>query len=197
MTSIVTLVSGGLDSTLLAALTAEEGRNQYPLFIDYGQRSSERELNACRTAMTRLNLPAPRVANLSGFGSLIRSGLTDRSLDVKDDAFTPGRNSLFLLVAGSYAMQVGASAVAIGLLDERFHLFPDQARSFLKATEEFLYSALGYEIAIVAPLMTMSKSDVVLLAKSRNISSTYSCHAGEPEPCGRCIACLEFEGTEA
>ena len=46
--SIVTLVSGGLDSTLVAKLAQEEGLRQHPLFIDYGQRSRDRELEGDR-----------------------------------------------------------------------------------------------------------------------------------------------------
>ena len=42
--SIVTLVSGGLDSTLVALLTRDAGIQQHPLFIDYGQRAKTLEL---------------------------------------------------------------------------------------------------------------------------------------------------------
>ena len=37
--SIVTLVSGGLDSTLVAKLAQEQGLQIFPLFVDYGQRA--------------------------------------------------------------------------------------------------------------------------------------------------------------
>jgi 7-cyano-7-deazaguanine synthase len=196
--SIVTLVSGGLDSTLVAALAAEEGQTQYPLFIDYGQKAHDRELAACRRAMARLGLPEPQVAALAGFGMLIRSGLTDPMRDVVEDAFTPGRNALFIIVGASYAATRGASAVAIGLLDERYRLFPDQSRVFLESAQEFVYRALGQEVAVVAPLIRMAKANVVELARQRGFfGQTYSCHQGGPEPCGRCIACREFEGTEA
>jgi 7-cyano-7-deazaguanine synthase in queuosine biosynthesis len=40
--SIVTLVSGGLDSTLVALLARDEGLEQYPLFVDYGQRAKDK-----------------------------------------------------------------------------------------------------------------------------------------------------------
>ncbi len=46
--SMVTLVSGGLDSTVMAVLAKEEGLTQHPLFIDYGQLGCRRELRACR-----------------------------------------------------------------------------------------------------------------------------------------------------
>src|SRR5260370_32314534 len=114
--SMVTLVSGGLDSTLVACLARDTGVVQHPLFVDYGQRACSRELAACKRSMARLGLPPPQVADLSGFGSLIRSGLTDPKLRVLEDAFTPGRNMLFLLTAAAYAYQVGGGAISIGLL---------------------------------------------------------------------------------
>lgn len=178
-------------------MVAEQGRVQFPLFIDYGQRARNRELSACRQSMERLGLPEPRVANLAGYGELIASGLTDPRKDVVADAFTPGRNALFLLVAASYAVTVDAGAVAIGLLDERFRLFPDQSRGFLDESEQFLARSLGRDVQVVAPLMSMSKADVVQLAERMGIrKGTYSCHEGGEKPCGRCIACREYEGTE-
>jgi len=60
--------------------------------------------------MAMIGLPSPEVAELSGFGKLIRSGLTDRGLRVLEDAYTPGRNMLFLLTAAAYAERLGAEA---------------------------------------------------------------------------------------
>lgn len=195
--SIVTLVSGGLDSVLVAKLTQEEGIQQFPLFVDYGQRSRDRELAACHRAMVDLNLPEPKLADLSGFGVLIRSGLTDPKLHIVDDAFTPGRNMLFLLTAAAYAYQVGADAVSIGLLHESTHLFPDQTSTFLHAAEGMVSSCMGKRIRILAPLAAFNKADVVMLARQKGIRNTYSCHAGKEEACGECIACNEYKFEEA
>jgi 7-cyano-7-deazaguanine synthase len=194
--SIVTLVSGGLDSTLVAKLAQEEGIKQYPLFVDYGQRSCDRELAACRRAMIDLNLSEPKVANLSGYGELIHSGLTDPHLHVVQDAFTPGRNMLFLLTAAAYAYQVGADAVSIGLLHESDSLFPDQTSAFLQAAENLIKRCMGRNIKVIAPLSTFHKADVVALAKLKSIQNTYSCHMGGENACGECIACNEFKDEE-
>lgn len=191
--SIVILVSGGLDSTLVAKLAQEENLQVFPLFVNYGQRSYTREFDACVTAMKRLDLPAPAVADLGGYGKLIRSGLTDPSLRILEDAFTPGRNLLFLLTASAYAVQVGANAVSIGLLHEATTLFPDQTRKFLDEAERMIELAMGKKIRILTPLSEFFKRDVVALAESKGISGTYSCHLGSEQPCGKCIACKEFE----
>lgn len=195
--SIVTLVSGGLDSTLVAYLANSEGITQFPLFIDYGQRARDRELAACRAAMHVLGLPEPEIAGLHGFGALIRSGLTDPSLRVLEDAFTPGRNLLFLLTGAAYAYQRGADAVSIGLLHEDTTLFPDQRPRFLEDTEQLISLAMGRDISVLTPLASFHKIDVVALAKHHGIANTYSCHVGDAEPCGQCIACNEFKFEES
>jgi 7-cyano-7-deazaguanine synthase len=192
LVSLINLVSGGLDSTLVGVLAQEEGVDVYPLFVDYGQHAAEKEWDACRRVHHQLKLPAPIRMDLSGFGAVIRSGLTSTDLDVKSDAFTPGRNLMFLLMGSAYAYQVGASAVAIGLLAEKFSLFPDQRLTFIEQAERTIEFSLGHRIRIATPLIEFSKADVVKLAQEKSISRTYSCHAGGSEPCGKCISCLEF-----
>jgi 7-cyano-7-deazaguanine synthase len=191
--SIVILVSGGLDSTLVAKLAQEEGIELFPLFINYGQRAHERELAACKHAMEVFGLPEPKIAELNGYGRLIRSGLTDQTQRILEDAFTPGRNMLFLLTAAAYAYQVGADAVSIGLLNEASSLFPDQTSEFIRLAEDTISLCMGRKIRVLTPLSAFHKRDVVMLTNSKGIRNTYSCHLGAAEPCGACIACNEFK----
>lgn len=194
--SIVTLVSGGLDSTVMALLAKEEGLSQFPLFIDYGQLGRDRELKACQVNFRRHELPEPRVVSLAGYGALLSSGLTDPSKHVLEDAFLPCRNVMFVTLGAAYAFQCGATSVGIGLLDEAFSLFPDQTRGFLSDAETLLSRSLAKCIALVAPLMSFSKADVLAIAQAKGITGTYSCHAGTEIPCGICVACREYIGLE-
>lgn len=192
MDAVVTLVSGGMDSTLLSALIKDEGCKQYPLFIDYGQRAKDLELAACIRNLEKLGIPAPKVMRLSNFGASVRSGLTNDTLDIVDEVFLPNRNLLFLLAASSYGVQHGASTVAIGLLNEKTHLFNDQTKSFLEKAEALLSLSLGQTTKILAPLMCFDKAMVIKLLEDRSITETYSCHAGGTEACGACVACIEI-----
>lgn len=189
--SLVTLVSGGLDSSLMAILAKEEGIHQFPLFIDYGQICKEQELKACYAVHKKLDLPPPVVMDVSGFGNLISSGLTDPNKLVNEDAFLPGRNLLFLLAGSAYAYQNNCNAVAIALLSEKYCLFPDQTSKFIKKTQELISLIMGRDIRIIAPLMQFSKAGVLKLAKKKGVSGTYSCHAGTEKPCGICVSCME------
>lgn len=193
---VVTLVSGGLDSTVMSSLIQEEGIDQFPVFVNYGQINLEREQSTCFRNFCTLGLPSPRVVNLPGYGAAFSSGLTDPNRHIVQEAFLPGRNMLFLLCAGSVAHEVAADAVAIGLLDERLSLFPDQRRPFLDAAKVLLREALGRPIDVLAPLMSFGKAEVLAIAKERGIREAYSCHAGTVPPCGQCIACREYAGLE-
>lgn len=191
--SFVNLVSGGLDSTLIGVMAKEEKIDFHPLFIDYGQRAVENEWSACLKVHKLYNLPKPQRMNLSGFGEVIISGLTSTAKDVKCDAFTPGRNMLFLLAASAYAVQKEVDAVAIGLLAEKYSLFPDQTKEFVMAAEEAIRHTMGRPIRVTAPLFEFSKADVIRSAKERDIYGTYSCHFGASDPCGYCISCTETQ----
>lgn len=190
--SLVTLVSGGVDSTLMAVLAKEEGIPQFPLFIDYGQLCRDREWNACIAVHSRLGLPPPVMMNLKGYGEVIPSGLTNQALRINEDAFLPGRNLLFLIASCAYACKTNSNAVAIGLLSEETHLFPDQTSRFIELTEALIRLAMDRPIKIVAPLMAFSKADVLELARRKGIEGTYSCHAGTSPPCGQCVSCQEI-----
>lgn len=189
---IVVLLSGGMDSSLMTKMILEETQNIYPLFINYGQINFKRELQACQNLCESLSIENFKIINISDFGIKFPSGLTTSDLDVNKDAFLPNRNGLLLLVASSYAYKVQANYVAIGLLNDKNSIFPDQTRAFLNAFERFINISLNQEIKLLSPLMAMNKGDVIQLAEEKNINNSYSCHSGTNEPCGICISCLEF-----
>ena len=189
--SIVTLVSGGLDSAVMAVMAKKDGVEQYPLFVDYGHRACNQEWRACLRVFREHHLPKPVRADAAGFGALVPSGLTNARLDVVGRAFLPGRNLLFLLLGAAYAVRVKASGVAIGLLDESQRLFEDQSKDFLARAQGVLRTATDSSIAVTAPLIHPSKAQVLALARGYKVSGTYSCHTGGKKPCGRCLSCRE------
>lgn len=191
--SLVVLMSGGLDSSLAASMAHSDGIEVIPVFVQYGQLAIERELAACRRQCAGIGLSDPIVVDVAGFGRSVPSGLTDALLRVNEDAFLPGRNLLFLLVGAAIAYSRNASGVVIGLLDERARLFPDQSKEFVRRAEEMLSFALGRDIRIVAPLIDMTKQQVMSLAVERGLTATYSCHAGTDPPCGHCVSCIEAQ----
>ena len=151
------------------------------------------EWETCNRNFIKLNLPSPLRLDFNGFGKLIKSGITDSTKDIMKDAFLPCRNLLFLVAGASLAVQIEGSFVSIGLLSEKFALFPDQKQQFLDSIEITLEAGLGKKIKVNAPLFDFSKVDVIVLAKQLgiDIDKMYSCHKGGKERCGSCISCKE------
>jgi 7-cyano-7-deazaguanine synthase len=193
---IVTLVSGGIDSTLMSLMAQEEGIQLFPLFVDYGQLGAAKEWEACERLHKKHCLPSVTRMDVSGFGKTIPSGITDAHLRINEDAFLPGRNLLFVLAGAAHAFKVQANSVALGLLDPAQHLFPDQTREFVQACEAMIETAIGKRIRVLTPLIEFSKRDILAMARARGLSGTYSCHAGGDTPCGICVACVEISNAE-
>lgn len=190
---VVTLVSGGFDSTLMSLMAFEEGMTLFPLFVDYGQLGAEREWDTCQRLHRQFGLPSVTRMDLAGFGQTVPSGLTDSSMRVNEDAFLPGRNLLLILAGSAHAWTVRVDSVALGLLNPRDQLFPDQSKEFVQDCERAVAAALGKRIRILTPLMEFCKSDILVMARDRGLESAYSCHLGKEDPCGVCIACQELD----
>lgn len=192
--NIVVLSSGGIDSSLMMYLFKKDGHVVLPLHIDYGQLAEEREWKSCVEISKQLSL-FPEKLDVSGFGKLIRSGLTDGSLDVYEDAFLPTRNLLFLTLGAAYAFSRSCSVVAIGLLANP--IFPDQGKEFVRKAQESISASLGKPIHFLTPLIELDKRDVLKLAEEHRIPTvTYYCHSGTETPCGKCISCQERIAAE-
>ena len=170
-------------------LLEKEGHEIFPLFIDYGQLSVEKEFTSYNKVCASLCLKAEKL-DISGFGKKITSGITDASID-PTEAFLPNRNLLFLILASSYAYQNDIFNVSIGLIKPP--IFPDQTVDFLKLAEKCIEEALSVDMNVIAPLIELDKADIYNLAidEKMPIDQTYFCHTGSEKPCGECLACKE------
>lgn len=193
--NVVVLLSGGLDSCVMLDSFVQRGWAARSLFVNYGQINLEMEKQSSQRIAKNYGSHW-ECMDIHGFGQLIPSGLTNKNYDIVKNAFLPGRNLLFLLMASSYAVMTGSGYVAIGLLSEKYSLFPDQRRGFIEVAESCIQAAMGIDIKVLVPLFDLSKQDVIAIAQERKVSGTYSCHAGTSVPCGNCIACLEFKRKE-
>jgi 7-cyano-7-deazaguanine synthase len=153
-----------LDSTVCLHLLRESGIDALPVYVNYGQRNHVREWAALSAACDFNRFPKPVTFEFSSFGTIIKSGLTDATLRVNEDAFTPTRNLLFLVLAGAVARSRGVNNIVVGFLSERTAIFADQTDRFLQATELALTESLGSRIEIHCPLRDMTKQDVPRLA---------------------------------
>lgn len=170
MSKAVVLLSGGQDSTTALYWAKSRFDSVEAIGFDYGQRHC--------IELTQ----ALKIADLAGVsyhlfdlkGLLGDSALTDTSRDVdarhqRDPSlpasFVPGRNLLFLSIAGSFAYTHGIHDIVAGMCQTDFSGYPDCRRSFIDSMERTLALAMApYEPRIHTPIMDIDKADTFKLA---------------------------------
>src|SRR5579859_6040813 len=188
---ILTLLSGVIDSLVLSDLLLKEKKGtQVAIFVDYGHKAAAQEWRAVR-AFVRGRMKIEKVSIRVG-GARLKSQLMTGYL--KDRAFLPGRNLLLLLAAGWKACELKADFIAVGLRDNAE--FPDSSEIFVRHFSNLSFMAFGRQLTVLAPLMHMTKADVVKLGRDlgTRLLISYSCYMGKRKPCGRCRACEDRKG---
>jgi 7-cyano-7-deazaguanine synthase len=208
----VVLVSGGLDSMVVAALAVEAGRKLIALTIDYNQRHRI-ELEAAARIATHLNAVRHIVLplDLTRFGG---SSLTDNAMSVPKDGVQPGipstyvpaRNTIFLSLALGLAEATGAREIHIGVNALDYSGYPDCRPEFVAAFESLANLATkagveGDSFRVHTPLLHMTKADIAAEAARLGIDAGMSWSCYDPQPgdlhCGRCDSCrLRAKGFE-
>jgi 7-cyano-7-deazaguanine synthase len=167
------LLSGGVDSALVASLLLGDGWLVRALWIDYGQPAAPAERVASRALAAHFAL---------GWQEAVVGGLI-----VPPEGEIPGRNDL--LVAAAHACAPGWS-VAIGI--HAGVSYSDCSREWLNAWQAVLDVQHEGVVALLAPLAGLPKPEVLALARELQVpmSLTHSCEAG-PTPCGQCLSCRD------
>ena len=204
----VVLLSGGVDSTTAAALTAREGFALYALTLAYGQRHAV-EIDAARRVAAALGVMRHEVLtiDLRAFGG---SALT-ADIEVPKDrgpeamahgipvTYVPARNTIFLSFALAWAEVLEASDIVIGVNVLDASGYPDCRPEFIEAFERLATVATragveGHQrLRIRAPLIRLTKAEIIRAGTAAGVdySLTLSCYdpATDGAACGRCDAC--------
>jgi len=169
------LLSGGIDSTCLLALCAEQQKGEVDaLFVDYGQPVAHSESTAA-------------AAVAQAFGAELRRARL--AIGPVGQGEIPARNALLLHVALATAPSRPAT-VMIGIHAGTPYL--DCTPGFLHAMRvSFDFHRAG-TLQLAAPFLTWSKTDVYAYARAMSIpfELTHSCEAAT-EPCGACPSCVD------
>ena len=201
----VVLLSGGLDSATVLAMAKARGFDCYTIGFDYGQKHNSELKAAYRIAEAFGDYPH-KVIRLD-LGSIGGSALTGDDIDVPVEGignsgipvtYVPARNTVFLSIALGYGEVIGARHLFIGANAVDYSGYPDCRPAFIERFERLANVATaavdgGDRWSVEAPLMTMSKSDIVAAGTSLGIdySLTVSCYQADENgaACGACDAC--------
>ncbi len=208
MKRAVVLLSGGLDSATVLAISRGEGFENYALSFRYGQRH-ERELEAAKKIAQSLGTKAHRIAeiDLRVFGGSaltadleVPTGRSEAEMSQKIPiTYVPARNTIFLSYALAWAEVLEAEDIFIGANAIDYSGYPDCRPEFIRAFEHLAKVATragveGTNFRIHAPLIALSKAEIIQKGMSLgvNYALTHSCYNPAPDgrACGVCDSCL-------
>lgn len=186
MTAAV-LFSGGMDSAVaLHWSISKYGRDAVTAWsIDYGQSHKTKELDAARFIASSAEVPHRVLKAQIPWAPMNGDALAGRNL------------MLLSIVAAQAAARNGGAPVTIviGACKADADGFPDCRPEFLVAAQEAITLGLGVSVTIVAPILLLSKAQIILMAHRLGDAAvsallrSWSCYRGGESPCGECNAC--------
>ncbi|MBC8065107.1 MAG: 7-cyano-7-deazaguanine synthase QueC [Chlorobia bacterium] len=207
MPKCVVLLSGGLDSATVLALTKSLGFEPYALTVVYGQRHRV-EIDAAKKVATAQGVVEHRFVSVD-LNAIGGSALTDDIAVPKDRiesemtdipvTYVPARNTIMLSIALGYAEVIGAYDIFVGVNAVDYSGYPDCRPEYIAAFENMARLATkagveGKPTSIHAPLITWTKQQIIErgLALGVDYALTHSCYDPDEQgrPCRRCDSCL-------
>lgn len=211
------MFSGGQDSTTCLAHALSKYDRVETLGFDYGQRHSV-ELQARLTVLQQLRAQFPQwapklgedhVLSLDVLKQIGGSSLTEdvafaMQADGLPNTFVPGRNLLFLTLAGALAYRRGLQVLVTGVCETDFSGYPDCRDDTMKAMQLALNLGLERRLRIETPLMWIDKAATWQMAQDLGgdalvqliVQDTHTCYEGTRDVlhawghgCGHCPAC--------
>jgi 7-cyano-7-deazaguanine synthase len=211
------MFSGGQDSTTCLAHALSKYERVETLGFDYGQRHSV-ELQARLTVLQQLRAQFPQwapklgedhVLSLDVLKQIGGSSLTEdvafaMQADGLPNTFVPGRNLLFLTLAGALAYRRGLQVLVTGVCETDFSGYPDCRDDTMKAMQLALNLGLERRLRIETPLMWIDKAATWQMAQDLGgdalvqliVQDTHTCYEGTRDVlhawghgCGHCPAC--------
>lgn len=200
MTRAVVLVSGGMDSLVTAALAQATYQTAF-LHVDYGQRTEEKELRCFRSLVRHYQPWRHRVIEMPWLGAIGGSALTDKELDVPHEGidpttipitYVPFRNTLLLSAGVAWAEVMEADLILYGAVERDSSGYPDCRQNYVEAFNRVIATGTARgRIRLEAPLITMSKAEIVLLGARLKVpfELSWSCYGDSHLACGTCDSC--------
>jgi len=197
----VLLLSGGMDSGVLLAVSSVEYSKIHAIGFDYGSRHNARELALAKVlagkyeaSFTLISLPF--VNELFSSSILLSGGdVPEGSYDDTNMRSTvvPFRNGIMLSVAIGMAENLGIKDVLIAAHAGDHPVYPDCRESFVTAMSKAAKEGTYTGVRVIAPFVSISKDKIAEIGRKADFdfSLTWSCYKGGDLHCGKCATCNE------
>ncbi|HXC61667.1 MAG TPA: 7-cyano-7-deazaguanine synthase, partial [Nitrospiria bacterium] len=195
---VCVLISGGLDSCVLAAELSHQYLTLFPVYVKGGLFWEPVELFWLQKFLSSLKTRTiqPLTILRMPLDDLYQNhwSLTGKQIPAyhSDDrkVYLPGRNILLLAKTAVYCEMHGIQNIALGPL--KANPFPDSTPGFFKTMQNALDLGLNARLNILTPLAKLSKADVLKKGAGLRLDFTFSCLSPQGyHHCGRCNKCAE------
>lgn len=197
LTPSIILLSGGLDSTVSAAVATRKTKVLFALTFDYAQRAARMELRASRKICQALKIKL-RVIKLPFFKAFRKCALLSFNhspiTSNLPSLWIPNRNGLFINIAACYAEYYGADLIVTGFNAEEARLFPDNSRRFIRSMNQTLTYSTLKKVKVISYVADLAKKEIYRLGLQYQapLQHVYSCYLGKTKMCGKCASCRKL-----
>ena len=193
------LLSGGLDSTTLAAWVMEQnpGEPVQAYTFLYGQKHAV-ELEAARRVASHfglehylVELPPIRGSALTDTDTSLPEGRDLATVSGVAPSYVPARNLLFLAEMASLQDAHGPAVLWLGVHHDDHTGYPDCRPEFVAAADQAVRLGTQYGLRVQAPFVNWSKADIIRWGLEHRVpyELTHSCYQGRSPACGVCDTC--------
>lgn len=201
MKKAIVLVSGGMDSAVVAHMAKRDGFDVAALTFDYGQRH---DVEVLASKLVAASVGARHVIHKIDLRSIGGSCLTtDAPVPAGGTpgvpaTYVPARNTIFLAFALAWAEVLNVQDLFIGVNAVDYSGYPDCRPEYIDAFRSVARLATkaaveGHGVRVHAPLLQMTKAEIIRAGISLGVDlgRTISCYAATREvtSCNTCDAC--------
>lgn len=193
------LLSGGLDSSTLAAWIAEHhpGEVVEAYTFLYGQKHAV-ELEAARAVAAAfemkhhvIELPPIRGSALTDGQTPLPVGRDLASATGVAPSYVPARNLLFLAQMAALRDAHGPAVLWLGVHHDDHTGYPDCRAEFVEAADQAVRLGTQHGLRVRAPFVHWAKADIIRWGLGHGVpyQLTHSCYQGRRPACGVCDTC--------
>jgi 7-cyano-7-deazaguanine synthase len=207
--NVVSILSGGLDSTVMTYILVEKyGKDRvFALSYNYGQKQKV-ELERASATCTHLGIQH-KVLDLGILGDIVKNvsaniGGTDVAMPTIKDVigdptpktYVPFRNMILNSIGFSFAESNNADYIFSGLQSTDEYGYWDTTKAFIDAMNNVASLSRAFKPKIVAPFVGLSKTDEIAISNELDdvrLDLTLTCYNPNEkhESCGKCPSCAE------
>lgn len=201
----ILLLSGGMDSGVLLAVSARKYDRIHTVGFDYGSRHNTRELAMAKILAERYGASFETIS-LPFVNELFSSSILLSGENVPEGSYNdtnmrstvvPFRNGIMLSIAVGLAENLGIRDVLIAAHAGDHPVYPDCRESFVSAMSRAASAGTYAGVRVIAPFVAISKPDIARIGRDMgfDFSLTWSCYKGGELHCGKCATCNERKAS--